>query len=345
MSATSRPSILFAPNAGSGVGGGHVLRCLSLATALARDGAEIAFAAPHPAPHLVDRFAETTVEVRLAPDFETVLREAEARRPDAVVLDHYGLGAAEEARVAPFTRCVTVLDDLADRAHACDLLLDPGYGRMPDDYAGRLSPRARLLLGPDYALLRPAFASRRAAAFTPVRAQVERVFVSFGLSDVDGIAARAVGLIRRVLPDAALDVALAGDARSLPELRARAEGDLALHLHVDARDVASLMAASDLAVGAGGSATWERCCLGVPTLAVVVAENQRGLIAALDRLGALVGGALDDPDFDEAFSDALERLHDPVLRGRLRETSSGLCDGRGAERAAAALFSVLDQQG
>lgn len=345
MSAISGPSLLFAPNAGAGIGGGHVLRCLSLATALAREGVEITFAAPDPAPRLVERFAETAVDVSVAPDFETVLWEAEALRPDAVVLDHYGWGAAEEAQLAPFSRCVMVLDDLADRAHVCDLLLDPGHGRLEDDYAGRVPPYARLLLGPDYALLRPAFAARRESAFAPVRAEVERVFVSFGLSDVDRIAARAVVLIQRIFPKAQLDVALAVDALSLPELRARAEGDPSLHLHVDARDVAGLIAAADVAVGAGGSATWERCCLGAPTLAVVVAENQRALIDALDHVGALIGCALDGPDFETRFSGALTELQAPTKRARLRETSRGLCDGRGAERAAAALLSVLDHQG
>lgn len=337
--------ILLAPNAGPAVGGGHVLRCLSLATALARKGVEIVVAAPEPAPRLVERFAEIPVKILLAPDFSAVVQAAEALRPDAVVLDHYGWGAAEEAELAPSSRCVMVLDDLADRPHGCDLLLDPGYGRKRSDYAGRLRPQARLLLGPEYALLRPAFAARRAAAFAPVRAQVERVFVSFGLSDVEGVAARAVALIRRVLPGAQLDVALAADAFSLPELRVGADKDSALHLHVDEREVAALIAAADLAVGAGGSATWERCCLGAPTVAVVVAENQRGLIEALDGVGALVGCALGAGDFDNAFEAALRRVREPSFRAQLRDASRELCDGRGAERAAAALFSVLDEQG
>lgn len=341
---SASPTLLFLPNAGASVGGGHVLRCLALARALRLRGARCVFATPGPGRRLVERFG--------GPDIEAVTAEADAwlaiaadLRPAAVIVDHYGVGAEMEAALRAPRRPVLVLDDLADRPHACDLLLDPGYGRGPDAYRDLVPREASLLLGPDYALLRPEFSARRAAAFAPVGQAVARVFVSFGLSDVGGIAARAVDLLRRAAPDVRLDVALASSAESLPPLTRRAADDSRLHLHVDATEVAPLLAEADIAIGAGGSTTWERACLGAPALAVAVAENQRGLLAALGRAGALLACDLSDPDFAARFAAAFTRLQDPGLRARFRETSRALCDGLGAERAVAALWSVLDGQG
>lgn len=336
--------MLLAPNAGTGVGGGHVMRCLSLATALSWAGARCVFALSPAGEAIAERFAGPRPEQRQAADFGAVVQAAAELRPLAVVLDHYGWGAAEEERLRPFATRLMALDDLADRPHDVDLLLDSSHGRGADAYAGKLPAAARLLLGPDYALLRPAFAERRAAAFAPVRPRVERVFVSFGLSDVEEIAGRGVGLLRRAAPLAHLDVALASDAGSLPGLRRRAERDPALRVHVDATDIAQLIAPCDLAVGGGGSATWERCCLGAPTLSVVVADNQRVLIGNLDHEGALLSCDLQAPAFDAAFLEAFARLQDPALRARLRETSRGLCDGAGAARAADALLSSAQGQ-
>lgn len=337
-------TVLFLPNAGPGVGGGHVLRCLSLARALRVRGLRCAFATPSAGVSLVERFGEGLFDAISA---ETTEDAAEACRPAeicAVVVDHYGRGAREEKAFAGRQRAVMVLDDLADRRHVCDVLLDPGYGRVHADYAGKVSRGARLLLGPDYALLRPEFDTRRAVAFTPVRDEVGRVFVSFGLSDVEGVTARAVSTVRQTLPDVRIDVALASDARSLPELRARAAHDPLLTLHVDVLDVASLLEGADIAVGAGGSATWERACVGIPTLAVVVADNQRSLIGNLDDAGVVLGCDVVRPSFEAQFPAALARLRSPALRQTLRERSRVLCDGKGAERAADALLSVLEQK-
>ena len=335
------PRVLFAPAAGPEIGGGHVMRGLALAEALQARGAEVAFAVPPWGERLIARLAAQSVRVHplaRSGDAAAISAALEAVRPDALVLDDYALDArATEILARPgLTR--VVIDDLAERAHACDLLVDPGYARSAADYAGRVPEHATVLAGPRYALLRSGFG--RVAPARPPRRAVERIFVSFGLSDVGAIAARAVERLRPRAPYARFDVALASDAASLPRLRVLAERDEGLVLHPDAREVATLMQAADMAVGAGGSATWERCALGLPTLAVVVADNQRSTIAGLADAGVLLAVDAAARGFEIALEAAFDRLADPGLRARLQSASRAVCDGQGAARVAEALLAL-----
>ncbi len=331
--------VLFAPAAGPRIGGGHVMRGLALAEALTARGALCTFAVPPWGERLLQRFADPAPRLHpLARSGEpaAVAEALEAVRPDVLVLDDYSLSASE---VAPLDRPglrTLVIDDLADRAYACDLLVDPGFGRDASAYAGRVPEGCEVLAGSRYALLRSAFAA--APPPRPTDGPVRRAFVSFGLSDVDAIAGRASAALRACAPEVVLDVAVAADAASLPRLQAMAADDPGLTLHPDARDVAGLMRAADVAVGAGGSATWERCALGLPTLAVVVADNQRQMIRRLEEVGAVLALDMAGGGFDARLPAAFRHLCEPAVRQPLRRASQALCDGRGAARVADALI-------
>ena len=214
----------------------------------------------------------------------------------------------------------------------------PATAARPRSYADLVSKDCRLLTGPAYALLRPGF--ERSAPPAPASPSVSRVVVSLGLSDVDAVTARVVGRLRATAPHLRLDVALAADAPSLPALRGRAETDTGLALHVDARDVADLMSAAHVAVGAGGASTWERCALGLPSLAVIVADNQRRVVRALEADGVLLACDLHAPGFEAALDDAWRRLQPVTTRERLAARGLALCDGRGADRVAEAILQL-----
>ncbi len=329
--------MLFAPAAGPGIGGGHVMRCLTLAGALTARGARCGFAVNANGAALAERFGGGLFELHRG-DVQAALA---AGAFDVLVLDDYALASEQEWALRGAVKRLVVIDDLADRPHLADLLIDPGYGRTDADYAALLPPDAVCLTGPRYALVKPAFAALRTEVLArPVPDAPRRLFLSFGLSDIDGIAARAVVAVRSVFPDQRIDVALGSDADSVPALKARAETDPDLHLHLDAANVADLMAAADLAIGAGGASTWERACLGLPTLTVIVAHNQRPTIQALAKDGALLAVELQSPGFEAAFDQALARLARFDVRQALRGRSAELCDGRGAERVADAILAL-----
>ncbi len=339
--------VLFAPAAAPQIGGGHLMRDLALAQALQARGVRCAFAIPPWGARLLQRFADPPPDsyaIARSGDPQAIAAAVAALRPDLLVLDDFSLAAPAVAPLARPGLRIAVIDDLADRAYACDLLVDPSFGREAGAYAGRTPVGCEVLAGPRYALLRQAFASQASTdppALQPAAGPVRRVFVSFGLSDVEAVTARAVQALRPHAPDARFDVALGSDAESLGPLRALADADPGLVLHPDARDVAALMRLADVAVGAGGASTWERCALGLPTLAVIVADNQRPMIGRMAEAGVLLAVDIMGPDFDHRLAGAFDRLCAPEVRRSLRAAAHALCDGRGAARVADALIRLM----
>ncbi len=337
--------VLFLADCGPRAGGGHVMRCLSLAGALLDRGAACAMAATPSTTQVLDAFADQRLdrlEVPQAPPEELVERvrtAGEAWRADLVAVDHYRLEARHERGLGV---PVAVIDDLADRPHDCRLLVDPGLGRSAGDYAALVPPGACVMTGPGHALLAPAYAAARPAALAARRAgaRPRRLLVSLGLMDLGGITGKVLGLLRPSLGDLQIDVVVGGQAPTLPALMALA-ADGRFRLHVDSREMAALIAAADIGVGAGGSSTWERAALGLPSISLVLADNQAGLTQELDRLGACLavdarGGAV-GVALAEAFDNLLA---DGAVRRRLSDTSAALCDGGGATRVAEAILEL-----
>lgn len=335
------PRILLFADCGPTVGGGHVMRCLTLARSLAARGAACAFVAPPMVRGLMKTFGPRGIEALDTPEatVDQVRALADAFRPDWLVIDHYRLTRADESALRAPDRRLMVMDDLADRPRDCDLLLDPGYGRVVEDYRGLLPNGAQVLAGPSYALVRPEFAAMREQALArrgegPVR----RVLVSLGLTDVGGVTGKVVQALLPVLGDRRLDVALGLGTPSLAALQTLIDPRVALH--VDAPDMASLMSEADLAIGAGGSSTWERACLGLPGVTVILADNQRDLAVRMqtDGLTVAVDGAVEDCEV--RLRQAFGRLaQDADLRSAISGGLDELCDGLGAQRAAEVMLS------
>jgi UDP-2,4-diacetamido-2,4,6-trideoxy-beta-L-altropyranose hydrolase len=296
---SDRPRAVFRCDASAALGGGHVSRCLTLAQALRDHGWSCAFAVS----------AETTAAVprlRRAADAILTLDVAAADEPrrmadgfggeaDLLVVDHYARDVAFETACRRWTRRILVIDDLADRRHDADLLLDQTLDRSPSDYAALVPPHCRVLAGSEYALLHPAFAANRPAALSRREGCVapRRILVAFGATDPGNatcLALRAIGASRLALE---VDVILGAGAPHLEAVQAELTTmphPTRLHIDVEAETVAALMTA-DLAIGAGGTTSWERCCLGLPTVVLQTAANQRTIVRALvERRAAVFAG-------------------------------------------------------
>lgn len=337
----TRPAkILFLADAGPRVGGGHLMRCLTLAGALTRAGAECGFMATAEAAAVLDAFAGGAARRFPAPSNDPaglVALAAQAARAwgaDLAVIDHYGLGIEADRALRAAAGRLLAIEDLR-RPRDCDLLLDSNLGRDGRDYPG-----AVVLAGPAYALVRPEFAAARPAALAR-RAEggaVERILVSLGLTDVGAITGRVVAAILPALGQRRLEVVVGAGAPSLAGLQALADPRIALH--VDTQEMAGLIAAADLAVGAGGSSAWERCVLGLPTLTLILADNQRENTQALAQAGAAL--ALDvNAALDTRLAESFAVLADDAAgRGRMSAAAAGLCDGFGADRVAARMLEL-----
>ena len=300
----SGPRILFVVNAGPEVGGGHVMRSLTLAQALEAQGCRCGFVGPPALAGLLDAFSADTPRIITEDPAPAVAREAF----DAIVFDHYGLAEREHGAMAQ-GRPTLVIDDLADRPLGADLLVDSGPARAASDYAGLLPDDAALLLGPTYAPVRPQFAGLRDAALAWRGEPVGRVLVSLGLTDVGGITGRVVERLRPRIGEIGLDVVLGVDAPSLAGLAKVAKRDPRLAIHVDTPHMARLTAEADIAIGAAGSSVWERCTLGLPSAIVVLAENQRPAALTLAERGAALMLDAAQPDFDAGLDRAQVVVH------------------------------------
>ena len=338
------PRILFVVDAGPRVGGGHVMRSLTLARALEAEGCVCAFLGPPALAPVLDAFAPDMRRLTAASgEARDLGRTAGPEVFDAAAFDHYGLMERDHRALAE-QRPVLVIDDLADRPLGADLVLDSGPGRKAQDYADLVAPETRLLLGPRFAPVRPEFAALRETALAWRGEPVQRILVAMGLTDLDGITAKVVERLRPRIGDIGLDIVLTAEAPSLPGLTKIARRDARLQLHVDTPHMARLTAEADVGVGGAGSSSWERCTLGLPTLQLVLAENQRSAAEALAEHGAALSVDLSATDFEAQFDRHLTRLlRDADLRRSLAQASAELCDGQGAGRAAQAFLARIGQ--
>jgi UDP-2,4-diacetamido-2,4,6-trideoxy-beta-L-altropyranose hydrolase len=327
--------IVIRTDASREIGTGHVFRCLSLAERLRNRGHDVDFACREFPGDLIGtirekgygvlriprRAAETAAVGGGGPAHWTgVDWEADAdacvalfssrAEADLLVVDHYALDRRWEEKIRPRVRAILVIDDLADRPHDCDGLLDQNFFEDPASrYAGLVPPRCRTFLGPRYALLRPEFIEERKTLRTR-DGVVRRIFAFFGGVDPTGETGkflRAMGRVGR--PDIALDV-VAGSSNPRRDLLEKACSGLPSACFRSGVDrMAPLMAKADLAVGAGGTTMWERCYLGLPCLAMILAENQEKPLRAAAAAGAVRNlgwnHRLSEADLGEAIDSAL----------------------------------------
>lgn len=343
-------------DAGPEIGIGHFMRCLTLANALGKRGASVRFVSGQMPDHLRRLALDSGHELGL------LAREADAatvddlahshwlgatqasdaaatnaaladRDWDWVIADLYALDARWEHAVTAGTRRLLAIDDVADRAHDCRVLVDQNlYPDMNTRYMGKVPPSCSVLAGPRYALLREEFAQLRAE--TGVKdGVVRRMLVLLGGMDSRNETAKAIDAIARLRDQpAVVDVVIGMQHPARQDIAALCDR-YGYRCHVQPYNIAELMARADLAIGATGSTSWERCCLGLPTVCFTHAANQVPIAEGLAAGGAIVNLG-DGADLcAEDIAAAVQQLIDsPARRRMLSQNARHLVDGLGASR-------------
>lgn len=359
-------NIAFRADASERIGSGHVRRCQSLAAALQRRGAGIRFvmrawpgqaepSLPDPSihvlalpagpaatnPSLVARAAADASVAHagwLGSDWQTDADQTIARLAAepvaALIIDHYALDARWHRRVQGALRCPLVaIDDLADRPLAVDLIIDHNHAadhRLK--YQAVNQTGCRILGGPRLALLAERFAS---APRNPAAHPVRSIGVFMGGMDLHNMSERAWrGLREQAGFAGAIEVVSTHANPNLERLRALRAVDTSLQLTLDLPDLADFFGRHELHIGAGGGATWERCCLGAPTLALIVADNQRQVLLPLAGLQVLSLIEQELPDAACIGSRARVMIEQSALRSQLASQAVQLVDGQGCRRIA-----------
>lgn len=349
------PHVAFRTDATSQIGTGHFMRCLTLADALKKRGTHIRFVSRGLPTHLRDMLAAKGMELTLlssnedssatdelahshwlgasqAQDVEATIQALSDQSWDWLIVDHYALDARWESAMRTSTKQIMVIDDIADRKHDCDVLLDQNfYADMQTRYAGKVPEHCQLLLGPRYALLRDEFRKLREQV-KPRTGPVKRILVFFGGVDADNYTGRAIKALAEMGTEGLhVDVVIGAQhpCRAEIETNCASQGFVC---HVQTNRMAELMAAADLAIGAGGSASWERCCLGLPALSICVADNQQQQIADAAQNGLLYGltSTTDLAAVIKLHVTAL--LENSYLRRLISDRAMQAVDGRGVLR-------------
>ncbi|MDD2541974.1 MAG: UDP-2,4-diacetamido-2,4,6-trideoxy-beta-L-altropyranose hydrolase [Desulfuromonadaceae bacterium] len=293
--------VAFRTDASLQMGSGHIMRCLTLADELHQRAVEVTFICREHSGSLI-RIVESKgyrvvkllqTGTKYTPQHNDVAHAAwlsatwqhdaadtinalNGHKPEWLIIDHYSLDYRWEQQLRPHVGKIMVIDDLADRPHDCDLLLDQNWfaQKMANRYDKLVPVNCIKLLGPQYALLKPEYAQLR-VMMPPRDGIVRRVLVFMGGSDPTNETAKVLtALMASNLTDLAVDVVIGINHPDPASIEALVASRKATFLHRNLSTLAGYMSRADLMIGAGGATMWERLCLGLPCIVVSIASNQ-----------------------------------------------------------------------
>jgi len=359
--------ILIRADASVQIGTGHVMRCLTLADELRGRGAEAVFVCREfdgnlcgyieekgyvvcrlPVSNVQEQNIESSLKhaAWLGADWQTDAGQVEEiikdfnTSPDWLVVDHYALDERWEGYLRPYCKKIMVIDDLADRAHDCDLLLDQNfYENLESRYDGLVPTWCKKLLGPKYALLRSEFREAR-KNLRKRDGHVKRIMIFFGGSDPTNETAKALEAICMLnRPDIAVDVVVGSANPNKDKINELCTDMTNVAYHCQVENIARLMADADLFIGGGGSTTWEMAFMGLPSLIITLADNQADIAKGMGRAGACIDLGWYESISIKQYAQALkEMLRDKNKRLCLSEQGQKLVNGKGSQKAIKAML-------
>jgi UDP-2,4-diacetamido-2,4,6-trideoxy-beta-L-altropyranose hydrolase len=337
------------------------MRCLTLADALRKRGVNPVFLSRNHAGHLhqvvkargyqllnlgetepvLNQQSEMNYEQWLGVELEVDADDTRARlislSVDWLIVDHYSLDARWEESLRPYCKRIMAIDDLANRDHSVDVLLDHNLGKTTADYDTKVPTSCTLMVGPRYALLRPEFAALRSKSLLRrSQGSLRKLLITMGGVDLEDATGRVLEALKswRLSADLEVTVIMGLNAPWRDQIVERARHfPFPTEVLINVHHMETLMCNVDLAIGAAGTTSWERCCLGLPTLQLVLAENQRPIADALSQAGAAL--QLKDDSLVEGLHRVMNQLaYDSSLLVRMSAAAANVTDGHGAERVA-----------
>ncbi|ALQ09829.1 hypothetical protein D172_015305 [Pseudoalteromonas sp. Bsw20308] len=345
-------NIIMRADASSHIGSGHIMRCLVLADRLKLDGHKVVFATRPQNGDLVTFIKQRGFSIYelqqpadwLVPtstaDYAAWLQVSECDdaqecatafdSPDLVITDHYGIGAQWHKVVKEAYNCkIIAIDDLV-RDHAADLIIDQTLLREPSEYH-LLNPKTTALTGTQYAIINTHFSSRHLSQLAAVSTLKNRprVLLSMGGIDAPNASLQVLKVLKESVNPPITTVLLSARAPHYKSVTEFAVEYSVWLTHIDfVDDMAALMCEHDIAIGAPGSTSWERACVGLPSIVIALADNQQTICKNLEAVGAAISVEL------EAVSTTLMKAYERLIAdySKMRTINLQLCDGQGVKR-------------
>ena len=336
--------IVFRTDSSIKMGAGHLMRCFTLADELNKQNHQITFICRNLTGNLISLLEKKKYKVIIIPvvhnfttnniylewlgatqkyDAEQTIRVL-PKNVDLLIIDSYALDEIWHQRLRKFTKKIMVIDDLADRSFDCDILLNQNLGAQIKKYKGRVSNECELLLGCDYALLRSEFPNLREIALEKRKNTkvVKNILISLGGIDEHN---KTYDILKEIPDDLNIVVVLGMASLYNEMIKKYTMNKENIKIIVGADNMAELMLNADLAIGAGGSTSWERCCLGLPTLLYITANNQKPIAGNLEQIGAV-----------KIVSNLKDDLHNILnnfsIWQFMSKRAQTVCDGLGVKR-------------
>ncbi len=323
---------LFRADAGPDIGIGHVMRCAIIANELAQNGYECRFATVSKSLTNIpddDKMLEP-IEIDPAADPASQLEamRAEVSFADLLVVDHYGLEADFETAARDWCGKLMVIDDFTHRSHDCDLYLNFSIDLSLSDITGLLPSNCKKLLGPLFAPLRKEYSEARSRCLPRPKRPARQLLITLGGGNFRNVVLMVLEGLSKSSITFEIDLILTG-VKAATDVCTRAR-DLGAVLHNHVPNLAALIEKADICIGAGGMTTWDRACLGLPTLMIELSDNQKRNISGLQNAGAAIEV---DASSSDAIAVALASLaNDEDKLASMSAAGAALCDGQGAGR-------------
>lgn len=364
--------VFIRADASNDIGLGHIMRCLTLANALVKQGIKSVFICRHlpislkekiidkgheviilsnentPLPNeaqgIYGSWLGTTIEHDIKQTISAITKKVKKHgKPKYVLIDHYALNENWERSIKNAFRAEIIIIDDLERKHDCGYLIDTTFGKTAKDYQGLTPKNCKLMVGAEFALLRPEFSQLRNNTLKARdkdyanEVKVENLLISVGGVDKDNITMMMLEIINQLdkAPDFLTHVLIGATYPYLAKLKALITTlPFSVKIHQNASNVAELFANADLCIGAAGSSSWERCCLGLPTINIVVADNQKTIAQKLAQKKAILNaGRYDEITTHDFINNYLKpALNNSNIRHELSMNSREICDGNGAEK-------------
>ena len=356
---------LIRADSGEDIGFGHISRCLTLAKALKNNGVDVCFVCKNHDGNSIGIIKKENIKVYLIPLSETqsikkinysgcigpsvkedalqTIEVVKKYKPDFLIIDHYGIDIIWQRILKPFVKIIMVIDDIADRSHECDILLDQNwYPNSEKRYKELVPKNCVLFLGPKYALIKPEFSNYHDFC-RKIRREIGRIFIFFGGSDNFNLSSMALKVLtKKIFKNIHIDIVLGESNPSIQEINALASRRKKTKVYIQTSAMEKIMSKCDLAIASGGVNTWERLCLGLNSLVITVAENQIESMKNLDNHGVvkLIGHA--NEINEELF---FEKVYEFIISKNFKKKKNKIidCDGKGANRVASMLLNYYNK--
>ena len=363
-------NFIFRVDSSSQIGSGHIVRCLTLAKELNKRDNKCKFICRDHNNNLIKEIEKENFEVitlynsnklRTAKknntkhsnyynwigaswkeDANQTIDVLKSEEVDLLIIDHYGIDQKWEKKIRPYIKKIMVIDDLANRKHYCDLLLDQNLGSSKKRYKNLIPKYSKQLHGPLYALINSNYSLKR-TKLKKRSAKIKRVLIYFGNGEETFklLKTTLIAFSSQDLLKMKLDIVFNGKFNDLKKLRRLTTKRVKTQIYTNLPNLSSLMSKADLAIGAAGSTSWERCCMGLPTIGVISAENQKFVAKSLNLNGVAIVLHPSLFSVSKISKTVMSLYNDESYYLRISKKAFSICDGNGSKRVAKQIMRNL----